>query len=234
MPGRFSSTADDNTVNHSSHLTTPATSPSNGLPDSLDVLEGDSAAGSSSAIAATSRTSARQGSAAMHEHILRAAELRNRGAAASNRHFDFEEEISDNAHHDASSSSASSWSSLNRTNSERTISSSSSDSGDHPVEEVNDDDQAELNDAPVPPPAMPLAVDSEPQGGQNGVPQPAEAVLAPPPVAAPAPAVAQANEEPQCRICLAGAEESDELGPLIRPCRCTGTISVRGSLSSAH
>lgn len=33
-------------------------------------------------------------------------------------------------------------------------------------------------------------------------------------------------EEPQCRICYAGAEESDELGPLICPCRCTGTIRV--------
>lgn len=45
-----------------------------------------------------------------------------------------------------------------------------------------------------------------------------------PPVNAPPPQAPA--DEPQCRICLGGVEDSDELGPLIRPCRCSGTISV--------
>lgn len=229
MPGGTSSTSHDNTVNYSSHLTTPATSPKNGRPDLLE----DSATDSSSAIP---YTSPRYESAAMHERILRAAELRNRGATTSTSHFGFREVIPDDTHHDASSSSASSWSSLDHTNSERTISSSSSDSGDHHIEEANGDDQAGLNDVPAPLLAVPLAVDSEPRGSQDGIPlaQPADADAVPAsPPGMGTPAVAQANDEPQCRICLAGTEESDELGPLIRPCRCTGTISVCGSLSSS-
>ena len=34
-------------------------------------------------------------------------------------------------------------------------------------------------------------------------------------------------DERQCRICLAGSEEEGDLGPLIRPCKCKGSISVR-------
>jgi RING-variant domain len=36
-----------------------------------------------------------------------------------------------------------------------------------------------------------------------------------------------ATDERQCRICLAGSDEEEELGPLIRPCKCKGSIKVR-------
>lgn len=230
VPGDSSSDSGDNIVNYSSHLTTPATAPPSAGPNSPHVVE-DSAAGPSSATAAAPYSSARQESAAMYERILHAAELRNRGAPASNRQIDFDEDNSDDMHHDASSFSTSAWSSLDRTHSDRTAS-SSSETGDHRIREVNNEDQAESDDAPAPHPTILLAADPEPQGPQNETPpeQRAEAVPAPPPVAP----VGPANDEPQCRICLAGAEESDELGPLIRPCRCTGTISVRGGMSTVE
>ena len=38
-------------------------------------------------------------------------------------------------------------------------------------------------------------------------------------------------EEKQCRICLDGSEAENELGRLIRPCLCKGSISVRQRLS---
>jgi len=34
------------------------------------------------------------------------------------------------------------------------------------------------------------------------------------------------SEEKQCRICLDGPESEQELGRLIRPCLCKGSISV--------
>jgi E3 ubiquitin-protein ligase DOA10 len=36
-----------------------------------------------------------------------------------------------------------------------------------------------------------------------------------------------AEQEKQCRICLDGMEAENELGRLIRPCLCKGSISVR-------
>lgn len=36
-----------------------------------------------------------------------------------------------------------------------------------------------------------------------------------------------AEQEKQCRICLDGGEAERELGRLIRPCLCKGSISVR-------
>jgi hypothetical protein len=38
---------------------------------------------------------------------------------------------------------------------------------------------------------------------------------------------AKTPEEKQCRICLAGPEEEAELGRLISPCLCRGSIRVR-------
>jgi len=35
-----------------------------------------------------------------------------------------------------------------------------------------------------------------------------------------------AEQEKQCRICLDGVEAENELGRLIRPCLCKGSISV--------
>lgn len=35
------------------------------------------------------------------------------------------------------------------------------------------------------------------------------------------------QEEKQCRICLDGSEAEHEMGRLIRPCLCKGSISVR-------
>lgn len=35
------------------------------------------------------------------------------------------------------------------------------------------------------------------------------------------------DQEKQCRICLDGVEAERELGRLIRPCLCKGSISVR-------
>lgn len=35
-----------------------------------------------------------------------------------------------------------------------------------------------------------------------------------------------AAEEKQCRICLDGADAEPQLGKLIRPCLCKGSISV--------
>ena len=218
MPGGLLSTSGDNILNYSSHLT-PATSATNG---GRDLLLEDSGTGPSSAIDAESYTSARQESTAIHERILHAAELRNRGATAPTLHIDTQDNSGNTPD---TSSSASSWSSLSRTHSDRTVSSSSSDAR---IEEVNDDG-AESDD---PPPEIP--VDPESRETQNGVPpvRRVEAVPAPVPVpVAPPLALEQVNDEPQCRICLAGAEESDELGPLIRPCRCTGTISVRDNTS---
>lgn len=34
------------------------------------------------------------------------------------------------------------------------------------------------------------------------------------------------EEQKQCRICLDGVDAEEELGRLIRPCLCRGTISV--------
>lgn len=46
-----------------------------------------------------------------------------------------------------------------------------------------------------------------------------------PPQVAPEPV-----DERQCRICLGGPEEEEELGRLITPCLCRGTIRVRLAL----
>lgn len=50
------------------------------------------------------------------------------------------------------------------------------------------------------------------------------------PAAAPAsgesPGTRTPAEEKQCRICLAGPEEENELGRLISPCHCRGSIRV--------
>ena len=48
----------------------------------------------------------------------------------------------------------------------------------------------------------------------------------PPPLESPPPEAGDARtpEEKQCRICLAGAEEEAELGRLISPCHCRGSI----------
>jgi E3 ubiquitin-protein ligase DOA10 len=37
-------------------------------------------------------------------------------------------------------------------------------------------------------------------------------------------------EEKQCRICLDGEDAGHELGRLIRPCLCRGSISVRSGI----
>lgn len=47
------------------------------------------------------------------------------------------------------------------------------------------------------------------------------------------------NKEPkpdtrQCRICFAGAEEEPELGRLIKPCRCKGSIRVSSNEIILH
>ena len=34
----------------------------------------------------------------------------------------------------------------------------------------------------------------------------------------------------QCRICLGGADEIEELGPLIKPCKCKGSIRVSSAI----
>lgn len=39
-----------------------------------------------------------------------------------------------------------------------------------------------------------------------------------------------ANDEKQCRICLDGVTAEPELGRLISPCYCKGSIRVRGAL----
>lgn len=39
------------------------------------------------------------------------------------------------------------------------------------------------------------------------------------------------EQEKQCRICLDGLDAERELGRLIRPCLCKGSISVRGVFS---
>lgn len=40
----------------------------------------------------------------------------------------------------------------------------------------------------------------------------------------------ESTEEKQCRICLDGVDAEPELGRLIRPCLCRGSISVCYSL----
>jgi E3 ubiquitin-protein ligase DOA10 len=41
-------------------------------------------------------------------------------------------------------------------------------------------------------------------------------------------------EEKQCRICFDGVEAERELGRLIRPCLCKGSISVRAHTTTGH
>ncbi|KAF8309766.1 hypothetical protein DL93DRAFT_2085310 [Clavulina sp. PMI_390] len=104
-----------------------------------------------------------------------------------------------------------SWSSLSRTQSSDQTPSNSSFTSHQPAPPPLDDH----NDYDQPPPPSPQldnlnqpSVDS----ASDAAPKPA-------------PAEPAAEDEPQCRICLGGLEDCDELGPLIQPCRCTGTIS---------
>lgn len=44
----------------------------------------------------------------------------------------------------------------------------------------------------------------------------------------------QREDTRQCRICLGGVEEEPELGRLIRPCRCKGSIRVSRHRANIH
>lgn len=155
--------------------------------------------------------------------------LRNRFASTARGNRESESDNSDEQEAQAgvSSSQSSSWSSLSRTPSPEDTASSSSSS------DASDADSNPTGDIPndnvdVPLIAPEAAPELEPR---DATPPPPYVPAAEPEPVAPGPI--PAADEPQCRICLGGQEDCDELGPLIRPCRCTGTISVSSRVALA-
>lgn len=97
---------------------------------------------------------------------------------------------------------------------------------------------ADVGDVTAPPAAATIPTLAEEGGSDNGhqwsdteqgsAPEsPRSASPAAAPASTESPRTKTPTEEKQCRICLAGPEEEDELGRLISPCHCRGSIRVR-------